>query len=341
MTEAEKRDFDFPENYHSSQELVDDFDKFCSQYPELISKYKLGQSTEEKDIWGYIITAGQDGLKNKPACLIIGCHHGRECITSEAVYYGINYLLENYSKNEEIQNLIEKGLVIVIPMLNPDGHDIVIRRNGNRVDLNRNYTFNWGNQPGCSHDPLSEIYCGPTQLSEIESQLMNELKIIDDLFQKYKNIKCAIDLHSGAEVILYPWGYTWDPSPDDSLFQKLCKQMAQKSQNLQVAPYPSQPGIALYPTAGTFIDHVYKFYECISFVVEIYKGTWAGDIWEFFNPPSEQVDVIGLRTLPILLTAMEFAVGKDSPIIKPPGIWSRIVSVFKTFISKLKALFGR
>ena len=341
MTEVEKSDFDFPENYHSSQELIDDLDKLCSQYPKLIRKYKLGQSTEEKDIWGYIISSGQDELEDKPACLIIGCHHGRECITSEAVYYGMNYLLANFSTNVQIRELIEKGLVIFIPMLNPDGHDIIIRRNGNRVDLNRNYTFNWGVQPGCSHDPESEIFCGPTQLSEIESQLINTMKIVDDLFLKYKNIKCAIDLHSGAEVILYPWGCTWDPSPDDKLFQNICKKMEQKSKDLQVVPYPFQPGIALYPTSGTFIDHAYRFYECPSFVVEIYKGRWAGSIWEFFNPESENVEAVCLKTLPIILTAIEHVVGKDSPIEKPPGIWSRIVSLFKNFVAKLRGIFRR
>ena len=197
MVKERDSDFEFPEKYHTAQELNKALEKLCNQYSDLIARYRLGNSTEEKDIWSYIISASVKELKLKPASFIIACHHGRECITSEAAYYSMKYLLNSYSINEQIREWIDTSVIIYIPMLNPDGHDIVIRKNGNRVDLNRNYTFNWGHVPGCSHDPASQIYCGPTQLSEIESQLVNKMKIIDDLFLKFKNIKSSLDIYSG------------------------------------------------------------------------------------------------------------------------------------------------
>ncbi len=300
-------DFQFPEKYHTSQELNSDLMKLCDRYSDLISKHELGKSTNGKDIWGFIVHSDQRNLKKKPASLIIGCHHGRECITSEAVLYCLEYILEKYSEVNQIRNWIEKSVSIWIPMLNPDGHDIVIRKNGNQVDLNRNYTFNWGLVPGCSHDPYSQIYCGPSQLSEIESQLINQMKIIDDLFHKFKNIKSSLDMHSGAEIILYPWGYTREPAPDDALFKELCRQMEQKAVELQVEPFPSQPAVDLYPTSGTYIDHVYHFYNCISFVAEIYRGRWARNIWEFFNPPAEKYDAVCHRVLPLIFTIINHA----------------------------------
>ncbi|MFX1296457.1 MAG: M14 family zinc carboxypeptidase [Promethearchaeota archaeon] len=206
MNEESNQGFEFPEKYHTHQELNNELKKLCNQYPDLVTQHKLGISTEEKDILGFIINSKQKNLKDKPTSIIIGCHHGRECITSEAAYYSMNYLLKNYSENKQIYEWIDKSAIIYIPMLNPDGHDIVIRKNGNRVDLNRNYTFNWGHVPGCSHDPKSQIYCGPTKLSEIESQLVNKMKIIDDLFEKFKNIKSSLDIHSGADIVMYPWG---------------------------------------------------------------------------------------------------------------------------------------
>ena len=80
-------------------------------------------------------------MKTKPASLIIGCHHGRECIASESVYYQMNYLLKNYSTNEQIGTWIDQSAILVVPMLNPDGHDIVIRRNGNRSNISAIRTF--------------------------------------------------------------------------------------------------------------------------------------------------------------------------------------------------------
>ncbi len=256
---------------------------------------------------GYIIHSDQKALKKRPASLILGCHHGRECITSEAALYSMQYLLKEYSRDKQVQSWVDNSVIIYVPMVNPDGHDIVIRKNGNEVDLNRNYTFMWGQLPGCSHDPASQIYCGPMQLSEIESQLINQMKIVDDIFKKFKNIKSSLDLHSGADVILYPWGWTWDPAPDDDLFKELCQTMEQKAKAMDVQPFPSQTGMALYPTSGTYMDHVYQFYKCIAFVAEMYRGRWAGNIWEFFNPPSDKYEAVCKRILPVILTIIEFA----------------------------------
>jgi len=307
VKEKREFDFDFPENYHSSQSLNKDLESLCEKNSDLLTRHHLGKSTEGKEIWCYIISSKQSALETIPASLIIGCHHGRECITSEAAYYGMKYLLENHSANEKIHVWIEHSAIIFVPMLNPDGHDVINRKNGNEVDLNRNYTFNWGIAPGCSHDPTSEIYCGPNQLSEIESQLVNKMKIIDELFLKYKNIKCSLDMHSGATLLLYPWGYSWDPTPDNAVFETLCQQMEQQAREMQVEPFPSGPGISLYPTSGTYIDHVYQFYHCISYVLELYKGRWAGSIWEFFNPPSEQVEPVCHRVLPVIFTLIDYA----------------------------------
>ncbi len=298
-------DFDFPENYHTSIELITEIEKICNLHPDLISSHKLGISTEKKDILGYIISSDQKELESKPASLIIGCHHGREAITSEAAIYSIKHLLENYAG--EIKNWIDESIIIYVPMLNPDGHDIVIRKNANEVDLNRNYTFNWGMVPGCSHDPVSQIYCGPAKLSEIEPQLINQMKIIEDLFKKFKNIKSSLDMHSGANVVMYPWGYTWDPAPDDALFKKLCQEMDQRARKMKVMPFPSQPAMEMYPTSGTYCDHAYRFYNCITMIVEIYKGRWAGNIWEFFNPPSDQVNSVCHGVLPVIFTMINYA----------------------------------
>jgi hypothetical protein len=304
------RDYNFPPNYHTVQTLNKDLDKLCNKYPDLVAKYKLGETIDKEEILGCIVSSckkEEQELKNKPASLIIGCHHGRECIASEAVYYTMNLLLKNYSSNDQFRTWIDQSVIIFIPLLNPHGHDIIERKNENNVDINRNYTFNWGNENGASHDPLSETYCGPSPLSEIESQLANQMKIIDDLFLKYKNIKSSLDIHSGTEVILHPWGWTYDKCADYDLFQKLCKQMETKAKEMQVQPFEYSPAVNLYPTSGTFTDHVYQFYHNISFVNEIYYGKWSNNIFEFFNPPSDKVETVCKRTLPPIYVVIDYA----------------------------------
>ncbi len=302
-----KGNYEFPENYHSTLELNEELSLICEKYSELISKHKLGESVEKKAIIGYIIHSNQKNLKEKPAALIIGGHHGRECITSEAALYCIKYLLANYAKDKRVRDWIDSIVIIFIPNINPDGHDMVERKNANEVDLNRNYTFNWGVVPGCSHDRTSQIYCGPTQLSETEPQLVNQMKIVDEVFLKFKNIKSSLDMHSGAEVVMFPWGWSWDPSPDEKTFIDICQKMEKLAKEMRVEPFLYQREIEMYPASGTYCDHVYQFYKCITFIVEIYKGRWAGDIWEFFNPPSEQVVSVCHRVLPVILNVIDYA----------------------------------
>jgi len=306
MEEETGHDFKFPPNYHTVQELNNSIEELCNQHSDLMVRYKLGESAGKNDIWCCIVSSEKNELQSKPASLIIGGHHGRECIGSEALYYTINYLLNNYSSNAQIRTWIDQSAILLIPLLNPDGHDIIERKNANGVDLNRNYTFNWGND-GASHEPSSEIYCGPNPLSESETQVANQMKIFDDLFIEYKNIKSTLDIHSGTEIILHPWGHTKDPAPDYDVFKKLCQQMEKKSQEMRVQFFEHIPAISLYPVAGDYMDHIYQLYHCISFVVEIYYRKWANDIFEFFNPPSEQVEAVCKRAFPIISTIIEFA----------------------------------
>jgi len=74
---------------------------------------------------------------------------------------------------------------------NPDGADLVTRRNANEVDINRNFPIKW-----MESDPLSRTYSGPSPASEPETiALMKAVELIKPtriivFHQPYEQIDC-------------------------------------------------------------------------------------------------------------------------------------------------------
>lgn len=168
------------------------------------------------------------------------------------------------------------------------------------VDLNRNYGYAW---EGGSTDPRTEDYGGPAPFSEPETQA------IRDLVQT-RNIKYGIDFHSGTELILYPWGFTYDPPPDQSTFIEI-------SQNLSslTGGTPYMQSINLYPTHGASHDWLYGTENILALTCEIFSNdtfwprvthwgsdpdtVWFGGLKYMFNPFSNAIESTILRWLPV------------------------------------------
>jgi hypothetical protein len=163
------------------------------------------------------------------------------------------------------------------------------------VDLNRNYDYAW--ESG-SANLASEIYKGPAPFSEPETQAVR------DFVLKHR-FTYAVSFHSGTELILYPWGYTRDPSPDEARFIEV-------AQNLSVITRGTPYGSAsdLYLSYGSWDDWMYGVADVLPFTCEIfYNDTWSGVVepgpepntfWEgglryWFNPFPSGIESTILR----------------------------------------------
>ncbi|MCK4445207.1 MAG: hypothetical protein KAW09_11725, partial [Thermoplasmata archaeon] len=74
---------------------------------------------------------------------------------------------------------------------------------------------------------------------------------------------------------LYPWGNTYNPSPDDALFSALGWGMSNRMTNKAGSPreqYIPMRGSNLYLTSGDDVDWMYGELGILSFVVEIYPS---------------------------------------------------------------------
>lgn len=61
---------------------------------------------------------------------------------------------------------------------------------------------------GASANPCSETYRGPKANSE------PEVKHIVDFVKSHQNLKAFVSIHSYSQMLLYPYGYTQTPVPD-------------------------------------------------------------------------------------------------------------------------------
>ena len=188
------------------------------QNKELLSVNKIGESVQGTPILSVVIGEGSTKI------LIQGTHHAREAITTILLLDQINYLLKLYEMDKCINNMsIDKLLKYVtfvfVPLVNPDGADLVInggkhispqykckpylkeelfprwKANINGVDLNRNYPTNYPADDSVNH-PQYKLYKGPYYFSEPET------KALKCLTEKYL-FDGTISYHSSGEVIFY------------------------------------------------------------------------------------------------------------------------------------------
>jgi len=159
----------------------------------------------------------------------------------------------------------------VIPVLNVMGRQLAEsggsckeqRKNGNGVDLNRNFDFQWS---GGSSNPGGEDYKGPSALSEPESQFLS------NLVSSYKPA-VFIDIHSGDKSLLMPWSHVSQACPNCNHMQEMLDHLAQKEFGGNIAHGPSgATGNPPYTCTGVTNDYMHeKLGIEYSFIFEAYS----------------------------------------------------------------------
>lgn len=180
------------------------------------------------------------------------------------------------------------------------------------VDLNRNYGYQWSasTQSG-SRNPQDEDFKGTAPFSEPETQAIRDLALQHDF-------EYALSFHSGADKIVYPWGYTDAPTPDDHKFREVAANLSA----LVSSPY-EQAG-DWYTTSGVWDDWMYGNRSTFALTCEIYinysawqtepgpepNTWWDRGIFQYFNPESDQIEQTINRWLPAIYYIAERAISE-------------------------------
>jgi hypothetical protein len=199
--------------YRGYAEIVNKLKTLEDDNPNVAKIYdEIGTSYEGRKIIAIKISDNPgDEEDTERKVLFIGGHHAREWISVEVPSLLAEYLVDNYSKKQQIRDLVNNNEIWILPLLNPDGYEY--SRTDNRlwrknrrvlplspfcgVDLNRNYGFNFSDIEWIDQWGISYNYCGPDVFSEVETQAIK--KLIEE--HKFKTI---ISYHSWGQEIIYP-----------------------------------------------------------------------------------------------------------------------------------------
>ena len=309
--------------YHSYKELETDLLALQQKAPAIAKVFDLGESLEHRRIYALKISDNVEREENQAQILIVGCHHAREWISVEVPFLFAKHLVENYAGDPEIKRLVDRSEIWIIPLVNPDGLEYTIhtyrywrknrRDNGNGefgVDLNRNYGYKWGaDDSGSSPDPGSGVFRGPSPFSEPET------KAVRDLFLK-KDFRALVSYHSFSQVVLYPWGFTDQPSDRDAEMKTIAVEMSDRMKAVNGRAYvPGQSGKDLYLTNGDLTDWAFGLSGIPSYTVELPPIDEA--LGGFFNR-EEDIAPIFRENLPALLYLIDRTVQNYRPFLDNP-----------------------
>ncbi len=276
--------------YHTYAEILQEVDSMAEAYPELVMVDTIGYSQQwHQPIIAVKLSDNAHQAEREPSVLFDGVHHAEEVLGAEIIMATMWRLLDGYQAgNDTFTRYLDSLQIWFLPVLNPDGHNIVTsvidtgwRKNANDnngngafdtdydgVDLNRNYGFHWYDAvERADTTPSAYFYKGTAPFSESETKAMAK-------FCRREKFVVAINYHSPSyslgEKIYYTWHWPDHNPPfpvDFNLIRHIATSMAfQIPTDDSSATYTAVYGDARMPNARNWM---YSTYGIISLTPEV------------------------------------------------------------------------
>ncbi len=305
--------------YRTVADLDAQIAQWEADYPHLVKRITIGTSHEGRDLTVLRLGAATPGTAHPTLFLMAGVH-GRELISNEVAASFLERLLTGDGVDPDVTWLLDHHLIYVLITANPDGHVknepgepwAYWRKNTNPtygcewstygVDLNRNSSFQWQAPGGLS--TCNNTYPGPSAGSEPETAAIEAF--VRTLFPDQRPpaldapapdnaTGIFITLHSYSNLVLWPWGHTYDDAPNAAQLARLGRTMAAFN------GYTPQQASDLYPAAGTNDNWAYGELGIAAYTFEI------GSSYDGFYPLCSRYDALVEPNLDALFYAARVA----------------------------------
>ena len=252
-------------NYYPSYQQYDSImQAFASNYPQICKLHSIGLLASGREILALQISDNVSVDEQEPQFLYTSTMHGDELVGWVLLMRLADHLLQNYGTDSLATRLINGTELWICPNTNPDGtykagnNNVfgATRGNANNIDLNRNFP-----DPEDGPHPDGNTY-------QQETFLMMG-------FADTMNFTMGSNLHSGYEVVNYPWD-TWAQLPADANWWVYVSHMYADSVH---AVSPSgylmgqgngvTNGYAWYSVAGGRQDYMNYFHQCREMILEL------------------------------------------------------------------------
>ena len=322
--------------YETVEETFAVGDTLIAAQPTLASWVDVGDSwLKTQAAGGYDIrvlklsnSAIVPAVGDKPRLFINSAIHAREYTTAPLVLEFARWLVNGYGTNADATWIVDHHEVLLMLHTNPDGrkkaetglswrknvnNNFCTNSNNRGIDLNRNFSFTWNSTggQGSSGAVCDLTYRGPSAASEPETQAVQNY--IRSLWpdRRGPNLNDAapadtsgihLDIHSYAQLVLWPWGETAQLAPNATALQTLGRRLAYFN------GYTPQQSIGLYPTDGTSDSPSYGELGVASFTIELGSA--------FFESCTSYNATTKPNNLPALIYAAKVV---RTPYITPAG----------------------
>jgi hypothetical protein len=183
----------------------------ASRYPSLCRLDTIGTTNYGKLVLVLKISDNVSAEEDEPEVFYTSSMHGDETGGFILMLRLAAFLLENYSSDTRITDLVENLQIWINPLANPDGMyrtgitiSSPVRFNANGVDLNRNFP-----------DP------------DLKGMVRQRETLDMMSFLKKHRFVLSANFHSGAEVVNYPWDKWLDRRhADDWWFYNISREYA-------------------------------------------------------------------------------------------------------------------
>ncbi|WP_283132750.1 M14 family zinc carboxypeptidase [Rhizohabitans arisaemae] len=312
---------DFPpadSNYHNFAELTAAVDRVVADHPTIARKISVGTTYEGRDLMAVKISDNVAVDEDETEVMFTHHQHAREHLTKEMAVYLLNLFTDNYGTDSRITGLVNSREIWILPDLNPDGGEYDIAAGTYRswrknrqpnsgsssigTDLNRNWAYNWGCCGGSSSSTSSDTYRGPSAESAPEVRAVANF-VRSRVVGGRQQIKAAIDFHTYGQLILWPYGYTYnDTGP--GLTQDDRDAHAALGQNMATTNgYTPEQASDLYITDGTIDDWLWGSQKIFNYTFEMYPSSGGGG----FYPPDEVIPAQTSRNREAVLRLLEYS----------------------------------
>ncbi|HJQ93193.1 MAG TPA: M14 family zinc carboxypeptidase, partial [Candidatus Thermoplasmatota archaeon] len=249
--------------------LTAEVQRLAEDHPERVRLQSIGKSTLGLDLWMLEIAnfhaEGQPGfvpLEQREVVWVDGGTHSNEY---SGVYFTLawaQYLVEEYETDPLAAWIVDHRHTWILPMVNPDGSNVMGRLNANLVNINRNYPVVWD---GEGHDELLNNR-GPAPASEVETRLNIE-------WYNLTQPDYMASVHCCGNLWLYPYGEEGVDPVDQAMLQRVCDE-AFPGVREDCGPIWS----TIYPASGSSVDTAYEYTGAVAFGYEM-SGRGAVAIW--------------------------------------------------------------
>ena len=221
--------------YPTYSEYVAKMQSFVTAYPTLCSLQSIGTTQNNREILVLKISDNVSIKEAEPEFLYTSTMHGNEIVGYPLMIRLIDYLLSNYTTDAEVAAIVNNTEIYINPLANPDGtygatgSNIIsnpTRANASGQDLNRNYPDNQN---------IGRINGGSGNTSRLHvNSISNNYEIETASFMKFeesRNFVLSANLHSGTELVNYPYDNTYSQHVDHDYYEYISVEYATNCQN--------------------------------------------------------------------------------------------------------------